>query len=373
VTGPWRSLRAQLAVLGFLAIYLPALLLFGVDLATDVEIENGAGAPQELSTGGLAWTGWTVIAIAPAAAALAWWWAGRAVRPIELVRAVADDIEGTDLGRRIHLTRGPVEVVALAASFDAMFQRVESAADEQRRLIEEISHELRRPLAVLMTNADVLLAHPDLTLAGYRQGLERSRAAATRMRATIDELLVDARGRARTIDRRPTDLMTIVHGVREDAAPAAVARRIRLSVAGPSCAPCAVDATSIRRAVSNLVDNAIRHAPADSVVEIEVDVTGNEAGVTVTDHGDGIPVADLERVFERFWRGRPDQAGTGLGLPIARHIALAHGGDLTVTSPAAAGDGCAFRLTMRTAADGAVRKTVSPLPPGARPAGTPPP
>jgi signal transduction histidine kinase len=372
VTGPWRSLRVQLAVLGFLAIYLPTLLLFGVGLATDVEIVSDGGAAEtKVSSGGLTWTGWTVIAIGPAAAALAWWWAGRAVRPIELVRAVADDIEGTDLGRRIHLTRGPVEVVALAASFDAMFQRVESAADEQRRLIEEISHELRRPLAVLMTNADVLLAHPDPTLAGYRQGLERSRAAATRMRATIDELLVDARGRARTIDRRPADLMTIVHGVREDAAPAAAARRIRLSVAGPPCAPCAVDATSIRRAVSNLVDNAIRHAPADSVVEIEVDVTGNEAGVTVTDHGDGIPVADLERVFERFWRGRPDRPGTGLGLPIARHIALAHGGDLTVTSPGPAGDGCVFRLTLRTGPP--EPEPVSPRSTGARPAGTPPP
>jgi signal transduction histidine kinase len=65
-------------------------------------------------------------------------------------------------------------------------------------------------------------------------------------------------------------------------------------------------------------------------------------------------------VFERFWRGRPDEAGTGLGLPIARHIALAHGGDLTVTSPAAAGDGCAFRLTMRTAADGAGRRAELP-------------
>ncbi|TQM35735.1 sensor histidine kinase [Pseudonocardia cypriaca] len=363
------SLRVRLAVPGFLAIYLPALLLFGVSRATDVEVveEGGTEAAHELSSSALTWTGWTVIALAPAAAALAWWWAGRAVRPIDLVRAVADDIEGTDLGRRINLTRGPAEVVALAASFDAMFQRVERGADEQRRLIEEISHELRRPLAVLMTNADVLLAHPDPTIAAYRQGLERSRAAATRLKATINELLIDARGRARTIDRRPTDLMAIVRSVRDEAA----AGGILLSVTGPASAPCAVDGTSIRRAVSNLVENAIRHAPDGSAVEVEVDVTGHEAVVTVTDHGDGIRGDDLGHVFERFWRGRPDRPGTGLGLPIARHIALAHGGDLTVTSPGPAGDGCVFRLTLRTGPP--EPEPVSPRSTGARPAGTPPP
>ena len=343
----WRSLRARLAVLGFLAIYAPVLLLFGVTVVTEQEtvVRDGADIEREVSTERPPWAIWTVIALAPAAAGLAWWWAGRAVRPIERVRAVAEEIEGSDLGRRIGLERGPSEVVALAASFDAMLDRLEQAAATQRRLIEETSHELRTPLAVLATNADVLLAHPEPTLAVYREGLERSKAAAARLQATIDELLVDARGRARTLDRRPADLMAIARGVVAEARVLAAAKRVELSLNGPQAAVCALDEPTVARAVANLLDNAIRHAPAGSEVAIDVDVAETYATVVVVDHGPGIPSDAHERIFERFWRG--DGAGTGLGLPIARQIGLAHGGDLTVESPGPAGDGCAFSLRLR--------------------------
>jgi signal transduction histidine kinase len=345
----WRSLRTQLAVLGFVAIYAPVLLLFGVTVVTEHEtvVRDGADIEREVSTERPPWAIWTVIALAPAAAGLAWWWAGRAVRPIERVRAVAEDIEGSDLGRRIGLERGPAEVVALAASFDAMLGRLEQAAATQRRLIEETSHELRTPLAVLATNADVLLAHPDPTLEAYRQGLERSKSAAARLRATIDDLLVDARGRARTLDRRPADLMAIARGVVTQAGVLAEAKRVELSLTGPQVVVCALDEPTVTRAVANLVDNAIRHAPPGSDVTVDVEAGAGHAGVVVTDHGPGIPGDERERIFERFWRGRRDGGGTGLGLPIAKQIALAHGGDLTVESPGPAGDGCAFRLSLR--------------------------
>jgi signal transduction histidine kinase len=343
-------LRARLAVLGFLAIYVPVLLLFGVILVTDTEttVESRDGVDVVTTASGPSgWVVASVLTLAPAAAALAWWWAGRAVRPIDRVRAVAENIESADLSRRIGLERGPVEVVALAASFDSMLDRLELAADTQRRLIEETSHELRVPLSVLITNAEVLLAHPEPTVEVYRQGLERSRKAAARLQATIDELLVDARGRARTIDRRPADLTAIVRAVVEDAAVLAATKRIELSVTGPGAAACSVDEPTVRRAVANLVDNAIRYAPAGSAVRVDVEVTDAQVAVVVTDHGPGIPEAAQGRIFERFWRGRRDVPGTGLGLPIAYQVALAHGGTLAVTSPGPAGDGCAFRLALR--------------------------
>ncbi|MFC7722526.1 HAMP domain-containing protein [Nonomuraea recticatena] len=190
MTRPWRSLRAGLAVLGFLAIYLPALLLFGVVLVTDTETTfqtiDGVESVRSVSAHRSAWPTWTIVALAPAAAAVAWWWAGRAVRPLDRVRAVAEDIGATDLGRRIALDGGPAEVVALAASFDAMLDRLEQAAATQRRLIEETSHELRMPLAVLMTNAEVLLAHPSPTLEVYRGGCcaRRPRPPGSRRRST---------------------------------------------------------------------------------------------------------------------------------------------------------------------------------------------
>lgn len=309
MTRGWRSLRVRLAVLGFLASYVPALLLFGVVLVTETETTVGVDdeAVTTTSTNRSPWAMWTLVALAPTAAAVAWWWAGRAVRP-------------------------------LAAAYD----RLADAADTQRRLIEETSHELRIPLSVLANNAEVLLAHPNPTLEVYRDGLARSGRAAERMRATIDDLLVDARGRARTIDRRPADLMAIARGVVEDARVQAESKRMTLSVTGPANAVCPVDEPTVRRAVANLVDNAIRYAPAATAVEIVVE----PAAVVVTDHGPGIPAEHRDHVFERFWRGSDDTNGTGLGLPIAHQIAVAHGGTLTITSPGPTGDGCVCRLDL---------------------------
>lgn len=344
----WRSLRGQLALFGFLAIYLPVLALVMVSAVTEETVTiDGVEITEGASTQRSPWATGTTVALAPAAAILAWWLAGRAVRPIDRVRTVAEDIEGSDLARRIGLDHGPAEVVALASSFDAMFDRLEQAADAQRQLIEETSHELRTPLAVLTTNADVLLAHPRPTLEQYRRGLERSRSAAARLRSTLDELLLDARGRARTIDRRPADLVDITRTVVDEASVLAAAKRVDVSISGPPTAPGSFDAPTVQRALANLVDNAIRFAPAGSTVELDVSVTDGEAVITVTDHGPGIPAAEQHRVFERSWRGRADAEGTGLGLPIAQQIAAAHGGALTLTSPGSAGNGCTFELRLR--------------------------
>jgi signal transduction histidine kinase len=355
VTRPFASLRVRMAALGFCAIYVPVLLLAGVVAATETEVVvDDGGTPVETTTTDRSpWAMWTVIALGPAAAALAWWWAGRAVRPVEQVRAVADDIGAHDLGRRIALDHGPTEVVALAASFDAMLDRLEQAADAQRRLVEETSHELRTPLSVLAANAEVLLAHPDPTVEVYREGLERSRSAAARMQRTIDDLLLDARGRARTLDRRPADLTAIARQVVDDARLIAGPRGVDVALTGPDAAVCAVDGPTVSRAVANLVDNAVRHAPAGSVVAVDVTVGEHEALVAVTDHGPGVPSDRQERIFERFWRGPSEGpeagpgGGTGLGLPIARQIAAAHGGGLTVRSPGPAGDGARFELRLR--------------------------
>lgn len=340
------SLRVRLALVGFVAIYAPALLVFGVGVATDVETDVGAGAMVTINHTSRPLTV-TVLALGPVAFGLAWWWAGRAVRPIDRVRKVAEDIEATDLSRRIGLDRGPTELVALAASFDAMLGRLDDAAETQRRLIEEASHELRVPLAVLMSNAEVLLAHPQPTLEVYRAGLERTRTAAVRLQTTIEELLVDARGRARQMTRAPADVAALAHDVVAEAAVLAEANGIRLTAGVCPAAVCPVDEPTVRRAIANLVDNAVRYAPAGSAVDVAVETTDDEVAVVVTDHGPGIPPDQQDRVFQRFWRGRGDTRGTGLGLPIANQVALAHGGELTLRSPGPAGDGCVFRLTLR--------------------------
>jgi signal transduction histidine kinase len=345
-----RSLRVQLAIAGVLAIYVPVLVMFAVGVLTEdqvFETRDGVEYQRSERNDPAPWALVTVLALAPAAAGIAWWWAGRAVAPIEHVRSVAEDIELTDLSRRIGLARGPAEVVALAASFDAMLARLEGSAAVQRRLIEETSHELRTPLAVLSTNADVILAHPEPSLALYREALERSKATASRLRTTIDELLVDARGRARSLERRPADLVAIAASVIADARVLASARDVSLSLDGAHAASCRLDEPTVRRAIANLVDNAVKHAPGGSAVEVTVDAEATHVSVIVTDHGPGIALDHQDLVFERFWSGSRETSGTGLGLAIATQIARAHGGALTLASPGPAGDGCRFELSLR--------------------------
>lgn len=127
----------------------------------------------------------------------------------------------------------------------------------------------------------------------------------------------------------------------------AAPQQIELTLSGPATVECSLDGPTVRRALSNLVDNAVRYAPSGSAVEVDVTLSDTEAVVVVTDHGPGIAADDQEHIFERFWRGRPDTHGTGLGLPIAKQVAEAHGGDLTVRSPGPAGDGCTFELRLR--------------------------
>lgn len=328
-----RSLRFRLAVTGFLTAYAPTLVLLalGAYLSGEVTTEladvvvDGEVLSQEFteSSTGVPLSILVVISIAsaPFAALFAWWWSGRAVRPI-------------------------AEAVAL-----------------QERLIEETSHELRTPLAVLTNNAQVLLQHPEPTVDIYRQGLERSEAVANRISQTIDTLLVDARGRARTIDRVPADLVAITGSVLQSLSGLAEERRVRLDLVGNGLGgnkvEAKVDRDSIERAISNLITNAIQHAPADTAVSIEINRVGDMAEILITDEGAGIPAEHQAKIFERYWQAAGDinsdpnssdtnSRGSGIGLAIVRQVAIAHGGEVTVTSPVDGRPGARFRLAVRT-------------------------
>lgn len=349
--GGWRSLRLRVAVLGFVAIYAPVLLLFGVGLAAEEEsVAIVDGVEVTVTAGGdpSGWTLLTLVLLAPVAVAAAWWLSGRAVVPLDRVRRAAEDIEATDPSRRIALDRGPTEVVALAGAFDAVLDRLETAADVQRTLIEEVSHELRTPLAVVLTSAEVALDAPTPSMEDHRVALERTRAAGRRMRRSVDALLVEARGRARVLDRRSEDVAGLVGEVAAEIGPVAAARDVVVDVEVMGDAEATIDGDALRRAVADLVANAVRHSPTGGRVAVGVD--GSAAGivtVAVTDHGPGVSPQDQGRVFERFWRGDGAEPGIGLGLAIARQVARAHGGDVSLRSPGAAGDGCTFTLTVR--------------------------
>jgi signal transduction histidine kinase len=353
VTG---SLRIRLALTGALAIYLPVVLVFAVASVEDHEVieVDPQGVARTVADTGFDPSGWavaTLVALLPVTAALAWWWSGRAVRPFVRIREAAERIEAADLSLRVGRAHGSTEAIGLAAAFDAMLDRLEQSAQVQRRLVEETSHELRTPLAVLITGADVLLDHPEPTLELYREGLERSRGAAERLRDTVGELLVDARGRARVLERSPADVAALAAAVLEEFSAVAEARSVRLVLGGDERVEAAVDAPSVRRAMANLVDNAVKHAPDGTEVEVEVTRGPGGVSVVVSDSGPGVPEAMRESVFDRFQR-HGDAAGTGLGLPIARQIALAHGGRIELLASEA---GSRFLLALPIGPEGAAR------------------
>lgn len=340
-----RSLRVQLAIAGVAAIYVPVLVLFAVTYLTEdvsVSTVDGVEVTATSTERTFGWVEAVVVALAPVAGGLAWWWAGRAVRPIERIRAVAEHIEAHDLSERIALVTGPAEVVSLAGSFDAMLDRLHQAAVSQLNVIDDISHELRTPIAVLIANADVALAHPHPTPGSYRDALEQSRRAAERLRVTVERLLRDARNHAHTLDRHPADLMDVVRTVAADMRAVAEAAHVTIDRSGPPVLVGAWDTSAVSRAVTNLVDNAIRVSPGAATVHLDVTEGDSTIDIAVSDHGPGIAPDQLDQVFERSWRADNTGGGAGLGLAIARQVARAHGGDVTVSSPGPSGYATTF-------------------------------
>jgi signal transduction histidine kinase len=292
-----------------------------------------------------------VPAVTALLAALVWALAGRTLRPVESIRREVAQIGATDLRRRVPVPPGDDEVARLARTMNAMLERVEDAADRQRRFVGDASHELRTPLARMRSEIEVDLAHPDRAdlAATHRSVLDETIG----MQHLVDDLLRlaradgvgDAAGHPDGEGATPTGprLDEVVAG---EVSRARAASPVALDL--PAAAPVTVagDRAELRRVVANLLDNATRHAR--SHVEVTVDDTDGAAEVAVTDDGPGVPPDQAERIFERF--ARLDDArssadgGTGLGLAIAREIAERHGGTLTLDTAHRTGARFVLRL-----------------------------
>lgn len=300
-----------------------------------------------------------------------WFIAGRVLAPIDRITAVARDIQATDLARRIRL-RGPRdELKDLADTFDDMLGRLDDAFEQQRRFIQEASHELRNPLAVIRTNVDVVLADPDASPEDLRATAEVVARSVARMSVLVDDLLTYAREGSpeRETSRVPLDEV-VADTVAEFAMPAA-ARRLVLEGApagegeargGPVVEG---DRVALRQAVANLVANAVRLAPEGTTVRVATGSDGPWAWIAVADEGPGIPPEHRDHVFERFWRGDRQRARaegrSGLGLAIVRRVAEGHGGEARLTGNDEGGSTFAVWLPAVPAS----------APSGARPTGVP--
>jgi len=277
--------------------------------------------------------------------------ASRALGPIDRITRTAGRIGAADLSRRLALPASPDEVGRLAATFDAMLDRLEEAFARQRRFTADASHELRTPLALLSSRAEVALDRPR-TPAEYRATLTGVRDDAARLTQLLAELLTLARADRgqEALAREPVALADLVADTLAALAPLAEERGIVL--AADALAPCVIlgDQTRLTQLLINLVDNAVKYTPAGGQVTVQLARDAATALLAVTDTGIGIAPEHLPRLFERFYRADTARSrgagGAGLGLAIADWIARAHGGQIAVASAVGSGSTFSVRLPL---------------------------
>jgi signal transduction histidine kinase len=280
----------------------------------------------EAMTGTLAWGMPALVLIVGLAT---FFFVGRSLRPVEAIRRRVATITAQELHARVPVPAARDEVAALAATMNAMLDRLEASADAQRRFVADASHELRSPLATIQVGLDVLAGAATTTTGATR--LLRLQTEAERLGRLVADLLLLARVDEHGLALRHDDV---------DLDDLAYAERDRLRAQHPGLRvvsriePVRIsgDADRLERAVRNLADNAARHAAGEVTLAVWADPDG--AHLAVADDGPGIDPADRNRVFERFVRLDDSRArgdgGSGLGLAISREIVAGHGGDISV-------------------------------------------
>jgi signal transduction histidine kinase len=287
---------------------------------------------------------------------IAWVLVGRALRPVEAMRAEAERITASTLHRRLPRPPTDDEVGRLAHTMNTMLDRLETAAAQQRRFVSDASHELRSPIATLRAGLEVARSKPGPP--GWAARVDSLLDEESRLESLVDDLLLlaacDEHGPI-TAPVTPVDLdaLTTEEGQRPRRVPVHVVR------ATADCHTVVVGGVrhELARALSHLVDNAARHA--STVVRISVSHHHDTARLVVDDDGPGIPPDDRERVFERFTRlddGRArHDGGSGLGLAVVHSILINHRGSIRVDNSPLGGARLIAELPARpasTVADG---------------------
>ena len=279
----------------------------------------------------------------------------RALRPVRRIAWAANRLEAEDLSQRLPVI-GDDEFAALAETINGMlarlqasFARQEQAFEQQRRFAADASHELRTPLTIIKANSSLSLSAPRLA-ADYEKTLRVVDAAADRMTRIVQDLLLLARADAgqSAYPLTPTALAEVLCSA---AAGLPGAGNATVSVDLPPELFVLGHADSLTRLFSNLLENAVRHTPADGRITVTAEQSGDKVAVEIADTGVGIAPEHLPHVTERFYRVEAArsraQGGTGLGLAICRSIADAHGGTLAVSS--VLGHGTTVRVTLQAA------------------------
>jgi len=274
----------------------------------------------------------------------------RALRPLPVMAERAANLSLEQNPRSLGARSGLAELDPLAASFDRLLERLDDALKAERRLSADASHELRTPLTVLNGELELLL-EAETPGSPTALGLTRAAEQVAAMRELVEAiLLLHHTGEIGASGRDGREVINLCDLAREtitDLRERSPARKEDLTYVVPDEILVAGDGALLASALRNLLDNALKFTRPGQAVAVSLVETEGRAELTVDDSGPGIPVAERERVFDPFYRGaeaRAGGSGFGLGLPILRRVARAHGGDVRVLDSPSGGARFVMRL-----------------------------
>ena len=319
-----------------LAAQLPTATLGGTGQVTKLVVltATDTGHHQTYMRGFLH-TLWLFVACAAAGMALLGWaLVRRGLAPLHAIRAQAQVVTAQQLSHRLPVHSMPVELAQLAQTLNDMLARLEEAFARLSDFSSDIAHELRTPVSNLMTQTQVVLSHPR-DAAEYKTTLESNAEELDRMARMIADMLLLAKADNGLVlpNRETVDLADETRALFDFYEALAADKGLQLFLEGNALV--LADRLMLRRAIGNLLSNAVRHATPGSCIFVNLADLPDAVSLSIENTGDLIPPEYLDRVFDRFFRAdsaRQRSDGTGLGLAIAKSIVTAHGGNIGASS-----------------------------------------
>jgi len=286
------------------------------------------------------------------ASLLGYWLSARALAPVSRIIQGAERVGVRNLSRRLEVPRAKDELRRLTEHLNAMLDRIEASVKRITQFTADASHDLRTPLALIRTNAELVLRRPR-SESEYREALHRILVTSEETTELIEQLLMLARADANVaqLKMEPTELYKIVRAAGPKARMLAAGKGLSFSECGPPCGlTLLANAAALERLLLSVVDNAVKYTPPSGHVALVLSVQGSRAVIEVRDTGIGIAEQDLPHVFERFYRADQTRSretrGSGLGLSIAKWIAETHNGSIELRSRPGQGTTVIIRLPL---------------------------
>ena len=294
---------------------------------------------------------WLAMPVGLLLAAVGGWLIGwRLLSPLSSMVRQANAIDDRRLDARLTVPGTGDELSVLGTAFNNLLDRLAVAFHAQRRFMADASHQLRTPLSIARTAAQVTLAKPDRSVAEYRESLGTVAQQTERLTRMVDDMfeLALADLDARPLQLEEVYLDEIVNECVSSARVLADDRAVTVAARTPADVQMQADPSLLRQMILNLVENAVKHTPVGGSVQVTVAADATRAQIAVSDTGPGIPESDRERIFERFVRlDGIGSNGGGLGLPIARWVAQLHRGTLALESTGSDGSRFVAVLPLR--------------------------